>query len=152
LLGGGTVGTADQGFANLGAGVNELVGVLMLNGVAQPGGTYGATGSGATHIMDEYFAGAGIISVPVAGLPGDFNGDGKVDAADYVIIRKQNSDITTGTGLANYTTWRTNFGNGGPGSGSGLNGGAVPEPCSLVLLLLGSVATASRRSRSRRAR
>src|SRR5262249_29509983 len=33
----------------------------------------------------------------VVAIPGDFNNDGKVDLQDYVTIRKQNSDITTGT-------------------------------------------------------
>jgi hypothetical protein len=40
----------------------------------------------------------------VPGLPGDFNGDGSVDAADYVVWRK-----TDGT-QADYETWRANFG------------------------------------------
>lgn len=67
-------------------------------------------------------------------LPGDNNGDGKVDALDYLGIRKQFPDITSGAGLAAYTTWRQNFGSG-TGSGSGLGGAAVPEPSSLLLLL-----------------
>ncbi|HEY1380059.1 MAG TPA: autotransporter-associated beta strand repeat-containing protein, partial [Gemmataceae bacterium] len=48
LAGGGTPNTADQNFAILGAGVNEMVGGLILGGVTQTqAGTYGATGSGA---------------------------------------------------------------------------------------------------------
>src|SRR5262245_24788108 len=37
-------------------------------------------------------------------IPGDFNGNGTVDAADYVVWRK------TGGTQADYTTWRTHFG------------------------------------------
>jgi probable HAF family extracellular repeat protein len=62
-------------------------------------------------------------------LPGDFNHDGSVDAADYVVWRK-------GVGVAptpdNYNLWRANFGQTA-GSGSGATGfdsaiATVPEP------------------------
>ena len=63
LRGGGTAGVADQGFLELGAGVNETVGGLMLNGAAQAAGTYGSTMSSAMFQNNEYFAGTGIITV-----------------------------------------------------------------------------------------
>jgi autotransporter-associated beta strand protein len=63
LAGGGTVDVADQGFVELGTGINELVGGLRLSGVAQSPGTYGSSMSSATHTNDEYFAGTGIITV-----------------------------------------------------------------------------------------
>jgi hypothetical protein len=75
------------------------------------------------------------LNAPPVGLPGDFNSDGKVDAADYVLWRK--TPAAYGGDPAGYNTWRQNFGNPpGAGSGGGLNGGAVPEPTSI---LLGSV-------------
>ena len=40
-------------------------------------------------------------------IPGDFNLDGTVDAADYVVWRKNPGGVYT---PADYTTWRTNFG------------------------------------------
>jgi hypothetical protein len=77
----------------------------------------------------------------VAAMPGDFNHDGTVDAADYVIWRK-----TDGT-QTGYDTWRANFGASlGPGSGSaayplGVSAespsAAIPEPASLATLLCG---------------
>jgi hypothetical protein len=68
----------------------------------------------------------GILSV---GLPGDFNNNGTVDAADYVIWRK-----TDGT-QAGYNLWRSHFGQTA-GSGTGTNAtAAVPETKTLVLLL-----------------
>lgn len=66
---------------------------------------------------------------------GDFNDDGAVDAADYVVWRK-----TIGT-QDKYNAWRANFGRtiaGGSGAGAGL--AAVPEPAtSISLLLLGLI-------------
>lgn len=47
------------------------------------------------------------------GLVGDFNHDGTVDAADYVVWRKNNG------GPGDYATWRANFGMTSPGGGSG---------------------------------
>jgi hypothetical protein len=66
-----------------------------------------------------------VISV---GLPGDYNNNGVVDAADYVLWRK--NDGTP----AGYHTWRTHFGQIA-GSGAGATAiAAVPEPATLVLL------------------
>jgi hypothetical protein len=62
------------------------------------------------------------------GIDGDFNGDGNVNAADYVLWRK------TGNPPNGYALWRTNFGNP-PGAGS-VAQGAVPEPGVLVLMCL----------------
>jgi hypothetical protein len=71
----------------------------------------------------------------VPGVLGDYNSNGKVDAADYVAWRK-NPSAFFGT-PAGSNIWRGNFGNP-PGSGSGLSGGsAVPEPCSAISLLAG---------------
>lgn len=81
-------------------------------------------------------------------LPGDFNQDGIVDAADYVVFRKNegttnvlpNDNGLSGTvvGQAHYDLWLANF---GLGSGEGSGGGtlapatAVPEPASSCLAL-----------------
>ena len=68
-------------------------------------------------------------------LSGDYNNNGKVDAADYVLWRK--SPSTYGGNPTGYNTWRANFGQP-PGSGSGTAGSAstaVPEPTASVLLL-----------------
>lgn len=136
LLGGATPDMADTGYLNLGSGVNERVGMLVLGSTTQSNGlTYGSIASSALVKSDEYFAGIGILSV---GLPGDFNGNGVVDAADYVNWRTTPSNF--GGDPAGYDLWRANFGAGSPGSGSNLGGGAaVPEPgtMSLVIFTLG---------------
>ena len=43
-------------------GVNERIGHLFLNGVAQAGGTWGATDSGCRYTNDNFFAGEGVLS------------------------------------------------------------------------------------------
>jgi GH35 family endo-1,4-beta-xylanase len=77
------------------------------------------------------------------GLPGDYNEDGQVDAADYIVWRMFDGTTTAlpndnglgGTvGTAHYNLWLANFG-ATTGSGAGAVG-AVPEPSSLLLLLI----------------
>jgi hypothetical protein len=78
-------------------------------------------------------------------LAGDFNADGKVDAADYVVWRKGLGTTYTPN---DYNAWRANFGaTVGSGSGSGSNTNMftnasqnVPEPATLVLVVLGAMA------------
>ena len=65
--------------------------------------------------------------------PGDFNGDLKVDATDYVVWRD-----TIGT-QAKYDEWRANFGAGGAAAGSALGTGSVPEPASQLLILAAAI-------------
>lgn len=59
-------------------------------------------------------------------LPGDFNLDGLVDAADYVAWRK------TLNGANSYATWRENFG-AGEGNGTNVSLFAVAEPGTALL-------------------
>jgi hypothetical protein len=102
-------------------------------------------------------------SLPVAGVNGDYNGNGVVDAADYVVWRnhlglsggatKAQGD---GTGDGNVTSddynfWKAHFGNtSGSGTG-GLAATAVPEPNTILMLitsLLISALGVGRRARS----
>jgi hypothetical protein len=98
------------------------------------------------------------ITPPV--LSGDYNNNGRVDAADYVVWRNnlnQNvtlpNDTTPGSVVAaDYTVWRNNFGAALAGSGSGstvIDPGSVPEPAATALAFFGAVlASLSRRRRS----
>jgi hypothetical protein len=88
-----------------------------------------------------------VVAAP-PGVAGDYNGNGVVDAADYVLWRNggplQNEVDAPGTvNAADYTAWRARFGNTS-GSGS-LGGGVVPEPTSLALVAIGLVAVCGRR-------
>jgi WD40 repeat protein len=73
-------------------------------------------------------------------IPGDFNNNGTVDSADYIVWR--NSLGTTYT-QADYNAWRANFGRT-PATGATIgpaNSGhaAVPEPIGFTLLTLGAL-------------
>jgi hypothetical protein len=101
-------------------------------------------------------------------VPGDYDRNGAVDAADYVVWRKMlNQTVTPGSGAdgtgpagepdgvvntLDYDFWRSQFGNTTAPPGSGAGAFAAPEPaaCAAVLgfmpALLG-VRRSSRRSR-----
>jgi hypothetical protein len=115
-------------FFNVGAGEYKLV------------VKHGLGGSGAsTDFGIAWWFGAGPPSQP----PGDHNGDGSVDGADYVAWRKSPGDF--GGDPAGYDTWRTNF-----GSTSGAGGVAsVPEPggFALAMMLIGGVLCGGRNAR-----
>jgi hypothetical protein len=88
-----------------------------------------------------------------AGTIGDYNNDGKVDAADYVVWRKNegtnavlaNDPIGGTIGTGQYSQWRSHF---GLSAGSGLGGfAAVPEPAAVALLLVAVFGCVTFRSR-----
>ena len=80
--------------------------------------------------------------VPEPSLPGDFNSDGAVDVADYVMWRKGGplqNDFTPGIGTADYVAWKSAFGEPGEYLGGSTS---APEPaswnlvvCALLVLL-----------------
>ncbi len=110
-------------------------------------------------------------------VAGDYNQNNVVDAADYVLWRKTlgnagptanpptsfadmraNGDVTAGEfsqviNQADFNFWRARFGNvaaaSPPGSGVG-SGGAVPEPTSVLLALLGMAWSCCTRRRGNR--
>ncbi|MEX2091435.1 MAG: endo-1,4-beta-xylanase [Pirellulales bacterium] len=102
--------------------------------------------------------GQSLYSLVVA--PGDFNGDGLVDAVDYTIWRDTLGSTTDfradGNGdrlidEADYALWKSYFGTDYTAGGQGAT--TVPEPASAILLLLAGAITASRsRNRTRRSR
>jgi hypothetical protein len=122
------------------------LGILQANGLS---GLTGATFS--NYFTTTNFPGDDdykLTSLVVPGADGDYNDDGVVNAADYTKWRDNfgsstvtlPNDPTAGTVYAgDYTVWKNNFG-ATAGSGSGLgSGGAVPEPASLMLVVLGLV-------------
>jgi hypothetical protein len=87
-----------------------------------------------------------IVGAAPPGVPGDYNNDGTVNAADYVIWRKklgttfqlpnEVSGVTPGSVTQeDYTAWRARFGNTS-GAGSGATVSAVPEPSTFASVLM----------------
>jgi hypothetical protein len=74
----------------------------------------------------------GVLAVDGAGLPGDYNGDGSVDAADYVVWRKNDGS------QAGYDTWRANFDR--TTGGAAATSAIIPEPETALSLVLGIMA------------
>lgn len=98
----------------------------------------------------------------VAPVPGDYNGDGVVNAGDYTLWRDSlGGNVTIGSGadgngnrvidLGDYEYWRERFGDSAEGSGSS----TVPEPAlptMLIAALTSSFALSRIRNRSLRYR
>jgi hypothetical protein len=77
-------------------------------------------------------SGVFVSNVVANSLPGDFNSDGIVDAADYVVWRNTSSSDQT-----KYNTWRANFGRTGllnNAAASATGALEIPEPFSHSLL------------------
>jgi hypothetical protein len=77
------------------------------------------------------------------GTPGDFNADGTVDTADYVVWRK---GLDTDYTQAHYDEWRANFGAGASATAASL--ASTPEPASAITLTTALAAVAILRRRS----
>ena len=102
---------------------------------------------GPGELSDGYRAFVLDASSLVSVLAGDFNHDGTVDAADYVVWRDGLGSIYT---QADYAIWKAHFGKS-PGSGSSANANAsVPEPTTVVLLMLAATGWCVRRGRAAR--
>lgn len=94
-----------------------------------------------------------LLAATAPSLTGDFNQNGVVDAADYVIWRdtvgsttdlRADADGSLQVDNIDLMRWREHFGQTATGSGLGAGAG-VPEPSSIVMVLMGVAALASRR-------
>lgn len=133
------------------AGEPESVTGLRLSAA----GRYYAQVTGASEIVQLYRLDLSAVAL-AASLPGDFNFDGAVDAADYLVWRAASG--TTGLGIAadangdqvvdaaDYDIWRANFG-GTAASTTAIQLASVPEPSAMTLVFVASVAWLCRRQR-----
>jgi hypothetical protein len=104
--------------------------------------------------LGDTFDASALVILPSANKPGDFNSDGTVDAADYVVWRK---GLDTMYSQNDYDVWRANFGRAPSAAWSSGNGtvdplarvlasaqplpAEVPEPATGVLFVLVAIAT-----------
>lgn len=134
-LTGGSVTLADAG--GLAAGTYTLIDyagtlggdVANLGTPTGPGGfTYSLVNNASNTSID--------LLVVAPAPPGDWNGDTKVNAADYVTWRKDETGFggVEGGNPSGYVTWRENF-DLNAGAAAGLSSQAVPEPATFLLLL-----------------
>jgi hypothetical protein len=112
------------------AGTSESSGILDISALVgyKPGSILLTDVQGSSSSLT-------VLINPYAALAGDFNSDGVVDAADYVVWRKGFGTIYTQT---DYDVWRAQFGRT-PSSGAGaglVQETTVPEPLAISLILL----------------
>jgi hypothetical protein len=139
-------GTLELTFAagtNLASQIGRTFNLFDWAGVS-PTGTFAVSSSYTWNLTNLYTTGE--VTLQAIPLSGDFNHDGTVDAADYVVWRK---GLGTTTTQNDYDAWRGDFGTslGDGAHASGTTGVSnVPEPGTLFLLLFGAaVATHWRR-------
>lgn len=127
-IGGGLISTTTATNAEIADGYSGIFGISGSAGTGITPTT--PLGSSLDFTIDNFRT-----ETAAAPLTGDYNTNGKVDAADYVLWRETNIN-----GPQGYTDWRANFGNP-PGSAAALGSStAVPEPATCILMLFGSLA------------
>ena len=134
VVGGGLSLSASSYLDVVGGGVGPWV-ISTYGGVLS--GTFGHVTSG--YAVD--YATPGQLILKVIGLVGDYNSDGKVDSADYVVWR---NDPTSFGGAGGYTNWRTHFGTHAGSGSATLETTVVPEPGTVMLVVAGALALCCR--------
>lgn len=116
---------------------------LLSTGSGKPGNpsSFGEDLLGNQYIVS--YTGGSVYEMNTAQtVTGDYNGDGTVNAADYVLWRKSLNSTTNLAADGNhdgvidaddYTVWRYEFGKPAPGSGASI-AAAVPEPIAILIM------------------
>jgi hypothetical protein len=100
-------------------------------------------GTFANHGGGGFTEGTAFIVVPERSLTGDYNDNGDIDAADYVVWRNAephatlpNDESPGSVDSSDYDDWKAHFGTMSSTSSSGFGTHVVPEPETILLSLL----------------
>jgi uncharacterized protein YjbI with pentapeptide repeats len=146
---GGTLELTFSDDVNLATQVGRTFDLFDWTGV-NPTGLFNVAGP---HIWDlsQLYTTGDVTLAAVGPLPGDYNGNGIVDAADYIVWRanlggaallNRSPHLAGPVGPADYAFWNANFGNtlAGTAQAAVLSIEAIPEPTTLLLLSIGLAA------------
>jgi hypothetical protein len=162
----------DSGLANFDvmgtASLAGMISVTLDEGVTPTEGeqytlvstTGGIDTTGITYDLPDSFSASVVggldlvLTFGAGGLPGDYNEDGVVNAADYIVWRNhdgtafdlpnRNPSQEGNVDQADYDFWVNNF---GAPNGSGTGSAPVPEPTSWLLISLGILLARGQRRR-----
>ncbi len=135
--------TATGALSGLFNGVDAALGGGNLHNVAFDTSTPGLKSGQIVISTTSQSAANALMTIPVSyevlapSLPGDYNGDNVVDAADYTVWRDGGAPDS---GIGGYNLWAGNYG----ASSTALS---VPEPGAILLSLIGIGLVAGRKSR-----
>jgi uncharacterized protein YjbI with pentapeptide repeats len=95
----------------------------------------GAFAVESPHLWDlsQLYTTGEVTLLAVNTVPGDFNGDGIVDAADYVVWR---NGLGTTYMPSDYELWRSHFGQTAAGGAALASARVIPEPPSLLFAIV----------------
>ena len=144
-----------SGFTTLAPGANLNLGPLYLGGTQDLQLSF--------LLMGQEIATSGkVLYQSLVAVAGDYNGDGRVNAADYTTWRdtlgstsdlRANGDNTGGSvnkiDTADYNFWKAHFGSISGAGGGGVGGSAVPEPATGLLATLTAIGLCLTRRRGR---
>jgi hypothetical protein len=119
---------------------------MTLSGLLASGAPFSFVLNFTNPQSNDFFSTTGKLTLTLI-LPGDFNHNGIVDAADYIVWRNSLSQsVSVGSGAdgnfdgvvdnLDFAVWQSNFGRTLAGNGSGSSAlSSVPEPASYLLVM-----------------
>ncbi len=145
------------------SGAADTIKSLLVNNISQVIGLWGAVGNASALYHTPLITGAGVLQITSGPIAGDYNNDGEVDSADYVMWRTAFGSATLtnrdpnnagAVGQADYDSWRAHVGQTagsgvGTGSGADIIAIAAPEPSAFVLFVFGATSWRCWRRRHR---
>jgi len=121
------------------------------------GGDFGGDPNGATVFPQTMLVDYVRVWHRPTGVPGDYNGDQQVDAADYLAWRKSVGQSGIGlpadgsgngtVGQEDYDIWRSNFGNSPQQAAAAMAAFSIPEPSTAMPMAIGLMLVYAQRFR-----